>query len=177
MTRPSAEEAVARGLEGRGYRVYLPRVRKVLRGVVLDGDGRRHRARGRGEVVLRPMFPRYLFAEEDGCGSGGLMVSGVVSLVGARGVGGYWEPRLADGRLVEGIREVERMGEFDEVGGNGVRVDLKVGGSVRVAGLDDRVGELLEVGEGDRSWVLLEILGRRVRAAVSTGGLVPVEAG
>lgn len=55
ITRPACEDIAEKRLREAGFRVYLPRVRVVLAG---------HRTpRGRGEVVLRPMLPRYLFAE------------------------------------------------------------------------------------------------------------------
>jgi transcription antitermination factor NusG len=175
MTKPLSEEVAARSLEGRGWRVYLPRYRRVLRGVRLDAEGGRHRTRGAGEIVLRPLFRGYLFAEvEGGLWRGIVGLPGVLRLV-TRREGEHMVPRVVDEGLIEGVREAERSGEFDEVRGDGVRSDLKIGAQVRVAELDDRVAELVGLDEVGRARVLVEILGRRVVARVGVGSLVAAE--
>jgi Transcription termination factor nusG len=62
MSKPAAEEIAERSIREAGYRVYLPCYRKILRGSRFGEDGRRIRSR-RDEVVLRPLFPLYLFVE------------------------------------------------------------------------------------------------------------------
>ena len=174
-TKPMSEELAARALVGGGWRVYLPRMRKVLLGVRLGADGRRIRCRGHGEVVLRPLFRGYLFAAfEEGCGWGEIgRTRGVMRVVGSRDEEGIWRPGLVDGEIVELVRESERGGEFDDV--RGARKDLALGASVRVAELNDLLGRVVGLLSGGRAVVDLEMLGRRVRATVSVDGLLAAE--
>lgn len=62
-TNPSAEDFLKTYLRRTGFRVFLPLYRKLMRGVRITADGRRVRSRGVGDLVMRPVFPRYLFVE------------------------------------------------------------------------------------------------------------------
>jgi len=64
MTNPASEDAVEARLQREGWRTYCPRYRKMLKGVRIVG-GRRVRSRGSGEMVMRALFPRYVFAQLD----------------------------------------------------------------------------------------------------------------
>jgi transcription antitermination factor NusG len=172
ITKPLGEEVAARALSNGGWRVYLPRYRKILKGVRLDAEGRRHRTRGQGEIVLRPLFPRYLFVDlTRRAWSEMVRLPGVLALVGGV-VGGEWRPYAVGDEVVEAVRGAERSGRWDEAGEGGRRKDLKAGDRVRIAELGDLVGELDEIGEDDRAWVLLTFLGRQVRPEVSARSLV-----
>lgn len=61
-TRPAQEERAEAKLREAGYRVYLPRQSKILRGVRIV-DGRRVRCRGAGSTILVPLISCFLFAE------------------------------------------------------------------------------------------------------------------
>ena len=161
ITKPLSEAAAEMALQSRGWRVYLPRYRKILRG---------HRRGARGEAVLRPLFPRYLFAELRPQWSGIANVPGVLALVGGM-VDGCWRPYLLAAEVIEEIRQREHAGEWDE-SREGRRLDLVVGGMVAIPELDGMLGRLMGLGEDDRARVLIEILGRTVPATVRASGLV-----
>ena len=175
MTRPASEELAERSIGEAGFRAYLPRYRRMLQGYLIR-DGRRVRTRGPGEIVARPLFPRYLFAElhpgqaEDGLGS-------------ARGVDHVLRPHRASletapatlvrAEVLEAIRLNVDRGRFDTTG---KRTDIKAGDPVGIDSGDYErlIGELLDLDEKGRAHVLLEFLGRPVRAEVSAGALSPV---
>jgi transcriptional antiterminator RfaH len=146
-TQPYAETRASEHLLRQGYEVYLPRERRWCR-----------HARRR-EVVLRPLFPRYLFVgfdPERARWRSIFSTKGVLSLV----CNGELPARLADG-VVEQIRAAERAGEFDE---SGAVERLRPGDPVRIARgpLADLTGQLQSLVAGDRVRVLLCILGRQV---------------
>src|SRR4051812_7207921 len=63
VAKAGAEVDAEGALSHAGVAVYLPRYRRVLRGIRITEDGRRVRTRGQGSAVLRPLLPPYLFAE------------------------------------------------------------------------------------------------------------------
>ncbi len=147
-TRPHAETKALDHLLRQGYCAYLPRFRTQIT-----------HARRR-QVVLRPLFPRYLFA---GVGGGTMRwhpirsTFGVTDLVRAGD-----EPATVPSEVVEAIREREQAGGFDRLG---LQRSLRLGELVRVTAgaLEDLVGRLVELRDQDRVVVLLELLGRAVR--------------
>jgi hypothetical protein len=152
LTRPAAEEVAEKSIRQAGFRVYLPRYRKILRGVRLDETtGRRIRTRGAGEVVMRPLFGQYIFIElHPGQSEHGITIAvGVVKLLRHPAVGGlFGTPKLIDAEVIEEIRLAEQRGDFDQVRGAAPRLrrtDLAPGDQVSTAqgvgaelvGLDD----------------------------------------
>ena len=116
MTKPTSEEVAERSVRQAGYRTYLPRYRKLLRGVRIE-NGRRIRTRGDGDLVMRPLFSCYVFAElHPGDGGGAIGRStGVVRVMRHRAeADGNARPRMLADEVVEAIRERERRGDFDE---------------------------------------------------------------
>jgi len=148
-TQPHAETKALEHLRRQGYSVYLPRYRTRI-----------SHARRR-QTVLRPLFPRYLFAGIDGASMRWrpiLSTFGVTDLVRTGDA-----PTPVRSEIVTAIREREDAGAFDQLGS---RHSLRLGELVRVTAgaLEDMVGRLVELRDQDRVVVLLELLGRGVRA-------------
>jgi transcriptional antiterminator RfaH len=147
-TRPHAETKALDHLLRQGYCAYLPRYRTQIT-----------HARRR-QVVLRPLFPRYLFA---GIGGGTMRWRPILSTFGVTDlVRAGDEPATVPSGVVEAIREREQAGGFDRLG---LQRSLRLGELVRVTAgaLEDLVGRLVELRDQDRVVVLLELLGRAVR--------------
>jgi transcription antitermination factor NusG len=170
MTKPMAEQVAGKNIGVAGFRWYLPMYRKVIRGTRLDERGRR--IRPRGEIVLRPLFPGYLFAElhPDQAWSPMKKAVGVSDLIwrGER-------PALLDAYIVEAIRETERAGLFDEArpGQKRKRADIEIGNQVRV--LDGPfasfIGELAALDETGRARALLDLFGRETSIDIDQDSL------
>jgi transcriptional antiterminator RfaH len=148
-TQPHAEAKALDNLLRQGYRAYLPRRRVEIR-----------HARRR-ELVLRPLFPRYLFAGLDRATMPWrpiLSTFGVSDIVRAGG-----EPAAVPAEIVAGLREREAAGDFDRPSPGRA---LHVGELVRVTtgAFEDMLGRLVELRDQERVVVLLELLGRSVRA-------------
>lgn len=148
-TQPHAETKAAENLLRQGYSAYLPRYRTWV-----------SHARRR-QPVLRPLFPRYLFAGVDRA----LMPwRPILSTVGVTDVVRAGEdPTAVPLQVLAAIREREELGAFDRLD---ARQSLPLGGRVRVTtgAFEDMVGRLMELRDHERVVVLLELLGRAVRA-------------
>ena len=148
-TQPHAEAKALDNLLRQGYRAYLPRGRTEVR-----------HARRR-QLVLRPLFPRYLFTGLDRATMPWrpiLSTFGVSSVVRAGG-----EPAPVPAEIVAKLREREAAGDFDRPSPGRA---LRVGELVRVTtgAFEDMLGRLVELRDEARVVVLLELLGRSVRA-------------
>ena len=114
-TQPHAETKAAEHLLRQGYSVYLPRYRTWV-----------SHARRR-QPVLRPLFPRYLFAGVD---RDSMPWRPILSTVGVTGVVRAGdEPSLVPPGILAAIREREEIGAFDRLD---PRHALRRGGLVRV---------------------------------------------
>jgi transcriptional antiterminator RfaH len=148
-TQPHAEPKALDHLLRQGYAAYLPRYRTKV-----------SHARRR-QIVRRPLFPRYLFAGIDRAAMPWrpiLSTVGVTDIVRAGD-----EPAPVPAEIVTAIREQETTGAFDRLDS---RQMLKLGDLVRVTTgtFEDMVGRLVELRDHDRIVVLLDLLGRAVRA-------------
>lgn len=180
---PASEDVVALRLSRSGWRCYLPKYRRLLRGVKIVG-GRRIRVKGPGTIVWRPLFPRYLFAEIDLSTQAWSPIAncvGVARLV-MESRDPASPPALIDGEVVELIRASVDAGDFDDVPPPRViRHDLKQmldageRPTVRVNG-HDIVGELLGLDDRGRASVLLTLLGRELVTTTDAGPLRVVAA-
>lgn len=146
-TRPQAEVRAWENLLRQGYAAYLPRCRTEI-----------SHARRR-QVVLRPVFPRYLFAGVERraqCWRPLLSTQGVCDVVRAGD-----EPMPVAPELIAALREQEKAGAFDRL-----TRPLRLGELVRIGAgaFEDMIGRLVELREQDRVVVMLDILGRTVRA-------------
>jgi transcriptional antiterminator RfaH len=148
-TQPHAEAKAAEHILLQGYSAYLPRYRTWV-----------SHARLR-EAVLRPLFPRYLFA---GVNRAAMPWRPILSTIGVTDVVRAGdEPTAFPPEVLAAIREREELGAFDLLD---PRQSLSLGSQVRVtAGVfEDVVGRLVELRDHDHVVVLLELLGRAVRA-------------
>ena len=148
-TRPHGETRALEHLLRQGYSAYLPRYRTRI------SHARRH------QTVLRPLFPRYLFAGIDRASTRWRPILSTVGVVDVVRAGE--EPAPVPSEIVAAIREREEAGGFDRLD---PRQRLRLGEVVRVTAgaLEDMVGRLVELRDQDRVVVLLELLGRAVRA-------------
>lgn len=151
-TQTHAETRALENLMRQGYRAYLPRCQ------VWVSHARRR------QLALRPLFPRYLFAAADGPAMRWrpiLSTFGVSDLVRAGD-----RPAPVPGDVVDAIRARERDGAFD---GLDPRRVLRPGELVRVTAgaFEEMIGRLVELRDNDRVVVLLDLLGRAVRAQLA----------
>ncbi len=140
----------------RGLEAYLPRYHK-----------RRRHAR-RSEWVAAPLFPRYLFVRADLTRTGRRLIGaapGVVSLV-CMGL----EPAAIADAVIEDIRA--REGESGLIDLERERA-LRPGEEVRVCAgpFRDAVGLFAAPSDRERVFVLLNLLGREVRARIPVTNL------
>jgi transcriptional antiterminator RfaH len=149
-TRPHAETKALENLLRQGYQAYLPRYRAEIR-----------HAR-RLQTVLRPLFPRYLFA---GIDRDAMRWRPILSTVGVSDlVRSGDEPLPVPPEIVDVLRAQEGAGAFDAL----ARPTPRLGELVRISGgaFEDMVGRLVELRDQDRVVVLLDLLGRKVRAQI-----------
>lgn len=142
-----AEENLAR----QGFESWLPRYRK------------RRRHAGREELVLRPLFPRYLFVHVDIDSEQWrpiLSTYGVASVVGDHN-----GPYALDDAVVEAIRA--RAGEDGvfELGPPRFEPGEKV--RITAGPLSDLEGVFQAESDSERVLVLLKLMGREVRVTVA----------
>jgi transcription antitermination factor NusG len=164
MSNPMGEELAERGIREAGYRVYLPRERKMLR-----GDGTRKRPRS--EIVMRPLFRGYLFAElhpnqqwhpirdARGVSRSALIMRGE-------------RPALLPPALVEAIRIKEQAGDFDDPriaaknrptrkAFNDGKLAFKKGEIVRIetGPFESHLAQLVDLDQQGRAILLHDLLG------------------
>jgi transcriptional antiterminator RfaH len=155
-THPHAEAKALDNLLRQGYRAYLPRCRTYV------SHARRRR------LVLRPLFPRYLFA---GLDRAEMRWRPILSTFGVSAVVRAGDrPASVPSEIVAAIREREQQGAFDRLD---LRQTLRPGELVRVTAgaFEDMIGRLVELHDRDRVVVLLELLGRTVRAQLGAGAV------
>ena len=155
-TRPHGEAAALDNLRRQGYCAYLPRYRTRVR-----------HAR-RVQTVLRPLFPRYLFA---GIDRGSMRWRPILSTIGVTDlVRTGDEPNPVPSEIVTTLQEQEQAGTFDRLS---PAQSLQLGEFVRVTtgAFQDMIGRLVELRDQDRVVVLLELLGRTVRAQLEAGAV------
>lgn len=158
-TQPRAEAKALENLLRQGYEAYLPRERRW-----------RFHARRR-EVVLRPLFPGYMFVGFD------LNFARWRSIFSTRGVASLVchgdVPSRLPNSVVEQIRTAERAGLFDEAS---VVARLQPGNLVRIARgpLADMTGQLQLLLPGDRVRVLLRMLGQEVSTTLDLAEVASV---
>lgn len=154
-TRAASEERAAHHLAFQGFKAYLPRYRK----------NRRHARRV--QEVLRPLFPRYLFVRLN------LDVERWRSINGTFGVSrvichGNLPTPVPDG-VVEAIVARETSPGIVELD----PPQFRPGEAVRIeqGAFADRVGLFLEMADAKRVVLLLDLMGRTVRATASVNDL------
>jgi transcriptional antiterminator RfaH len=155
-TRPQAEAKALANLIRQGYQVYLPRCR------VRISHARRR------EVVLRPLFPRYLFAGLDRARMPWWPIRSTFGVAGLVQVGK--EPAPVPEELVNSLRDSEAAGLFDRLLAH---PPMRLGDLVRVTegAFQDMVGRLIELRDQDRVVVLLDLLGGAVRTQLDSAAV------
>ena len=155
-TKACRESLAEEHLRRQGYEVYYPRIRELCR------------RRGRWELAIKPLFPRYLFVSvdrDDGSLAPVRSTRGVIDLVRFAGV-----PKILPHELIASIKAGEALGEGVHLG----RSCLRAGDQVEIvegpfAGLQG----LLEAESGEeRVIILLRLLGRDTRVAVERDVIV-----
>jgi len=157
-SHPNSERRALENLARQGYTAWLPRVRK-----------RRRHAR-RSEVVLRPLFPRYLFIETD------LLVTPWRPVLSTYGVAdliiGPDGPIPVPDDVIHALRA-----RADDAG----VVELKTpaldpGAKVRLTAgpLAELEGVFETSTDADRVAVLLRLMGRSIRVVVPGGDIEPI---
>ena len=173
VTKPQGEADADRQLLRLGWRSYLPKHRKLLRGVRIEdtpGGLRRIRTRGRGTFVYRPLFTGYIFVEATERGwSHVLALPAIDRLVRMNAVDG---PTLLDDDVVDAVREIEASGRYDEgdVAEKGI-VRLPAGAKIIVPELGGLLGTLLSYPSASRARVLIYMLGGPTIANVNADTL------
>ncbi len=178
---PMAEEVAERAIRSSGFAVFLPRYAKLLRGVRVDPvTGQRVRTRKAGEIVLRPLFRGYLFAElHPDQGARAIAVAHGVKAILRRTRNGEPEIALLDDRLIAEIRSACDAGKFDEVErATKIRRDILPTDTVRVelGVFSGFIGQLEGLDDKGRARVLLDLVGRKVLATVPAESLALVAA-
>jgi len=157
-SKPRQEESAKRHLERQGYNVYLPRANQS------------RRRGGRRVSVVEPLFPRYLFihlnTHTDNWGPIRSTV-GVTALV-RFGV----QPARVPDMLIALLRSHESPEGVHEW----ARTVLRAGQTVRVGegAFEGYEGIFLARSSRERVVVLLDILGRPVRAQLTADQVEPV---
>jgi transcriptional antiterminator RfaH len=153
-TRPNAEEIAARHLDRQGFPVFVPRFSK-----------RRRHAR-KVEMVIRPLFPRYLFVALD------LAVdrwNSVRSTVGVSTLICHGDrPIMVPRGVVEDLLQRDVNGVIPLA-----RPRLHVGDRVQLleGPFANLVGTFESMTDGERVAVLLDLLGRSVRVMLHLDSL------
>lgn len=155
--KPASEEAAEHSLRQAGYRVYLPRYRRILRP---------HGSDRAGTPSMRPAIPGYLFVQ-DWRGWPQRSISGVTGIM-------QWASRnatLAD-TIIEAMWDKERRGEYDDCrsprGIGTTRDDLRIGQQVGIEiGGVRMLGSLDALDENNRAMLTVMIFGRPTSVEVS----------
>jgi transcriptional antiterminator RfaH len=160
-TQPQLELWARSNLWERGFEVYLPQVLK-----------RRRHAR-RTDYVPRALFPRYLFVQSDIETRGQRAVRSAKGVVDILRCGNGETPTPVDDAIIEAIRYRENdkgYVELNEISG------LTKGDRVRIVegALCDQVGLFENLGDDQRVMILLDLLGRAVRARIPMQNIEPV---
>jgi transcriptional antiterminator RfaH len=155
-TNPHRERLVLDNLQRQGLNAYCPMIRKP-----------RSHAR-RVEIVLRPLFPGYLFVQANAAPERWrpiLTAHGVRSVVRTGD-----DPSFIDDAFITGLK-------MREVDGAVVRPasPYRVGEDVRVSGgpFDGFIATILDLDDKDRLLVLLQVMHRGIKVRLGGGMVTP----
>lgn len=184
-TRPNGEGMAERSLLRLGYEPYVPRYRKLLRGVKMLLDGSRVRSRG-DELVERPYLPGYIFL---------LLASGDDATMADTDHGwgkpagikrvlrkplddaGRARPRLIRASIVEGIRQAAALcDETPKPVRKDLRDLLKTGMPVMVRHPLGFVAQLISLDDRGRARYFAQLFGGDVPGEIDDAGELEVVA-
>jgi transcriptional antiterminator RfaH len=153
QTHIHAESKAAFHLRRQGFDVYLPRYRKQ----------RRHARRI--DIVAAPLFPRYLFVSIDMATQRWHSIQSTVGIT--RLVTNGDAPAIVAAAIVEGLRYREDAEGFVQLE---CRPRFALGDKIRVSNgaFCDCLGLYESINGNDRSAILLDLLGRKVRVVLDT---------
>lgn len=157
-TRARSESLAQEHLRRQGYEVYLPSCMKH----------RRHARRT--DFVRAPLFPRYLFVALDRLHQRWHPIRSTVGVCDLVRRGDL--PAEVPEGLVEELQAREHDGDFD----HGAQIQkIKPGDPVRVAAgpFIDLVGRFYGMASEERVFVLLDLLGRTVKAQLPATAIDP----
>ncbi len=157
-TQPNKEALALRHIENQSFLGYCPMIRRTVR----------HARQSR--IVLRPLFPGYIFIARDNSRQ---QWRSLLSTIGVRSlirVGD--QPSLLDDAFVEGLKSREEGGAITKP-----TSPYQIGDAVRIFSgpFDGLIGEILELGDQDRITVMLNFLNRSVKTQVSLGSIKPLD--
>ncbi len=153
-TQPNAEVRAVLNLQRQGFDAYLPRYLKQ----------RRHARKA--EIVPAPVFPRYVFISIDLARQRWLSIRSTIGI--SRLVGPAESPLAVPDGIVEGLRNREDDSGF-------VRLltpqGLRPGDKVRVlsGAFEECLGLFEGISDEQRTTILLELMGRKVRVTLDAG--------
>ena len=156
-TRPHAESTALENLQRQAFETYCPMLRK-----------RRSHART-VSMVLRPLFPGYLFARG---GMNGRRWRPILSTHGVRNVVRAGdEPSVIDSSFIDSLKAREIDGAIARPAN-----PYAIGQKVQIAGgaYDGIVTTIIDLAEEERVVVLLEMLKRTTRLTLDVDGVTPV---
>lgn len=147
MTNIRCEERAENGLAAKGFRTFLPTMRRWVK-----------HARVR-KAVDRPLLSRYLFVETDANRRGFMdirLTDGVESIISTRGV-----PSSMPKGLVEEFIRRQMSGEFDQV----AKEAIPVGARIRIMDGEyaDFFATVVSVGKASGGEILAQLLETRIR--------------
>ncbi len=157
-TKPRQEQTARRNLERQGYRVYLPLARAY------------RRREGRRVASIGALFPRYLFVELN---LGADNVAPIRSTPGVSALVRFGqEPARVPAGFIASLRDREDADGVHEWAAR----EIPAGARVRIADgrLQGYEAIFLARSGRERVSVMLDILGRKVRASVDAGQIEPV---
>ncbi len=158
-SKPRQEETAKRHLERQGYVVYLPRATQ------------NRRRGGRRVTVVEPLFPRYLFIHLDAHTDNWGPIRSTVGVTALVRFGA--EPARVPDALIALLHSHESGTGMHEW----AQTDLRAGQTVRVGegAFEGYEGIFLARSSRERVVVLLDILGRPVRARLTADQIEPVD--
>ena len=152
QTQVHAESRAASHLGRQGFGIYLPRYRKQ----------RRHARRI--DVVAAPLFARYLFVSIDLAAQ---RWHAIQSTIGITRLVGSGKPAMVSPEIIEGLRDREDVDGFVMLQ---QRSRFSPGDKVRIndGAFCDCLGLYEGISGNDRSAILLDLLGRKVRVTLNS---------
>ena len=158
-TKPRQEEVALANLERQGYGVYLPQLRQM------------RKRRGKRNLIIEPLFPRYLFIYLDSEIDNWSPIRSTLGVASLVRFGN--EPAKVPSELVSRLRSSEGAEGLHEW----AVPKLLVGDRVRVAEgpLKGCEGILLAKTGQERVMLLLEMLGKEVCTRLSSGQIESAE--
>lgn len=158
-TKPRQEQTARHQLGRQGYPVYLPMTQQ------------NRKRNGRRVSVIEPLFPRYLFIQLDTCRDDWGPIRSTIGVSALVRFGK--EPAMVPDALIETLRSRESTTGLHDW----AEPVFHAGQSVRVVGgvLQGYEGIFVAGTGRERVVVLLDILGRQVRARVDAGQLAAAD--